>query len=386
MLKQMEDFTILDSYRKHLIEAKLSEGTVKAYYGAIKRFLFTNPNLKDSKSYGNFLVKFVRASNDEKDKGVYTRKNINYYYSSMGRFVDDYIEDKELKKKILEGLPKPVGDLPIKSRTYVSKKGLLKLISNLESEKHRVIALIMCVTGIRVGDCLKIKQGDIIEETFKDERTLKLNVIGKRDKQNVCYVHVPWIIDKVLNFINKNDYELGYHFLQSRFEDTVKENKFIINKYSKKRYRYIKVLKDGIIKGAKIGDIIDLNKSGLDKEETIDMLRDEFDNCDIIFYKPCAGIITNLHSIVQYNYTRFWVDLKQAMHKVGLKKEEFALHDFRRCYSRDVWDETKDLELLKKLLNHKNISTTLRYLQTSGAERVESDKTLQKKFDELAPV
>jgi integrase len=73
--------------------------------------------------------------------------------------------------------------------------------------------------------------------------------------------------------------------------------------------------------------------------------------------------------IMRTNYHWYWQDLKQALMKAGVDKRSWASHDFRRCISREIWEDPelgKDLQLLQNFLGHKNPSTTLRYLRNSG--------------------
>ncbi len=70
-------------------------------------------------------------------------------------------------------------------------------------------------------------------------------------------------------------------------------------------------------------------------------------------------------------------DLKQSMHKLGIDKNHFATHDYRRCFARRVWTKYKDIVILKDLLNHVNPSTTIRYLKQSGLQTIDHHKAMQ---------
>ncbi len=389
----MKDLFLLELFRTELDKTDLVEGTKVRYYEAAKTLLFSYPKSNNPDSYKDFLVKYVRASaNENMKRDEDKRKRMNFYDAGLKRFVRFHIEDTKLRKEILDVFPETSKNLPTKTRTHVSVKGRLKIINGMELEKHKVIALIMMCTGIRIGDCLKLEKGKIIEEEYKDNKTLKLDVTGKRGKQNICHVHVPWIIDRVLKFINTHEYGNGYYFLQSKFENADRGTKYSRNKYSKKRNRYIKVLKpnsfkvEGKFKNP--GDIVDLENAYLLSKEKIKLfLRDAFDNNDVVFCMPHSGDIINLFNVVGYNYNRFWVDLRASTKKLGLDDGEYSPHSFRKCYAQDYYiDSGFDVHKLKKMLNHSDVNTTLKYLDNSGVRRLEEDKKAQESLDRLAPV
>jgi len=82
--------------------------------------------------------------------------------------------------------------------------------------------------------------------------------------------------------------------------------------------------------------------------------------------------------LIDANYKAYMRDLKQAMYKVGLNPEDFASHDYRRCYARRVWTKYKDLQVLQNMLNHANPATTMLYLQQSGLKNIDYHKELQR--------
>ena len=81
--------------------------------------------------------------------------------------------------------------------------------------------------------------------------------------------------------------------------------------------------------------------------------------------------IKNDYNLYMRNYWRFWVDLKQALQSCGISKEDFATHDFRRCFARRAWEKYKDIHVLQSLLNHRDPKVTLRYLEQSGLQNID---------------
>lgn len=72
--------------------------------------------------------------------------------------------------------------------------------------------------------------------------------------------------------------------------------------------------------------------------------------------------------VYHMNYRRYWKDLKLALKTYGVDYKEWATHDFRRSFARNVWDQTHDPVIMKDMLNHAQFDTTLRYLRGSGLQ------------------
>lgn len=68
------------------------------------------------------------------------------------------------------------------------------------------------------------------------------------------------------------------------------------------------------------------------------------------------------------NYCHYLADLKQALATYGVEYKEWATHDFRRSFARNVWTMSRDPVLLKEMMNHAQFDTTLRYLRGSGLQ------------------
>jgi integrase len=83
------------------------------------------------------------------------------------------------------------------------------------------------------------------------------------------------------------------------------------------------------------------------------------------------------HRIYQANYRKYMRDLKRSMNIVGVSHDDFASHDYRRCYARRVWTKYKDLNVLQGLLNHANPATTLKYLKQSGLKNIDYHREMQ---------
>ena len=85
----------------------------------------------------------------------------------------------------------------------------------------------------------------------------------------------------------------------------------------------------------------------------------------------------NDFNLRQMNYSRYWGDLKQALHKCGIKQSDFSTHDFRRCFAREVWTKYKDPLILQRALNHNDPKTTFRYLRLTGLNNIDVMQEMQ---------
>lgn len=91
----------------------------------------------------------------------------------------------------------------------------------------------------------------------------------------------------------------------------------------------------------------------------------------------------DINKAYQNNYKKYWGDLKKALKLYGVEYKEWATHDFRRSFARNIWDQTKDPVVLKEMLNHAQFDTTLRYLRGSGLQSKDVYYALnEKKKDE----
>ena len=60
------------------------------------------------------------------------------------------------------------------------------------------------------------------------------------------------------------------------------------------------------------------------------------------------------------------VKMKELKKKLNLKGK-LTPHELRRFYAREVYNKTKDIYLVKDLLGHASIKTTMEYLKISVA-------------------
>jgi len=291
----------LPFFQEWLEEKKhLKPSSVQVYIQSIKKFLSFNPNIDTIEDYNTFLI----------DGAI--KKRCSHYYSVLKNFIEFKIEDGGLRKRLIDTLIRPPLRYSIKrERRNLTEEQIMSVINSLEKKKHRIIALIQSLTGVRAGDILNLEEGGINPEVYEGKEVLRLNIIGKGEKRNVIYIHDHVGQQFIWDYILKSKTLTKYYFLE---------------------------------KGTKKGR---------------------------------EGSLYDKNRLIRMNYLWYWYDLKQALDAHGINKEDFASHDFRRCFARRVWEKWKDVHILQKILNHVNPSTTLRYLEQSGLQNIDYHKAMQ---------
>jgi integrase len=279
----------------------LAESTIFVYVKSIESFLKTGPDLNNIDDYNKFLI----------NKTI--KKRATHLYSVIKSFITFKIEGSALQETLIKGLVKPKFQQNIlRERRHLSDEQIFDVINNLERKKHRIIALIQSLTGAREGDVMRLKQGGILFEEYEKRNTMRLNLLGKRSKRNVVFIHDDVAQQFIMDFITNNKTAVdNYYFLEL-----------------------------GTMNNRK-------------------------------------GDPNNEAALMRMNYHWYWLDLKQALQLSNVRKEEFATHDFRRCFARKVWERYKDINILQHLLHHTDPKVTLRYLQQTGLDNIDYLKEIQ---------
>lgn len=295
---------IMDSgmFRNYLEEkVQLMPSSIYIYTTYVNAFLNTDPDLEDIDSYNKYLVeKVVRHRSDRTQ-------------TALKHFINFKIKDKGLRDQLLDGLIVPkIRHDRLRERKYLNEMLLNEVINHIKLEKHRVIATIQCLTGVRAGDILRIRDDGIVPEIYNDKLVLKLSIVGKGRKRNVVYIHDKGIIKYILNFVTN---------------------------YYKARDGY--VFMDEPPRGHQAATIV----------------------TDFVYEKV--------------NYKYYLDDLRNSLEEVGINKDDFATHDYRRCFARRFWMLHKDVQALQKLLNHTDARATFKYLEQSGLQNIDYHKEMQ---------
>ena len=186
---------------------------------------------------------------------------------------------------------------------------------------------------------------------------------------------------------------------------TAKERNSVIDNLERKKHQIIAIIQ--FLTGVRAGDILRLKRGHIfhevykdkevlrlnllgkgnklyvvfihDKEGqnmVMDYITNTFHHEDYYFLeigrnKRRAGNIGNENMMVKMNYLWYWIDLKQALQTIGVNKKDFATHDFRRCFAREVWEKYTDMQILQNVLNHSDPKVTMRYLKFSGLQNID---------------
>jgi len=196
--------TDIPLFKEWLLERKfLAESSVFTYIKSLEHFLKNNPDIDKLEPYNDFLIKMT------------IKKRTTHHFSVLKAYIEFKIDDAALKHKLIDGLirPKFRSDL-VQERAYLSEPELIKVINNLDEEKHQTIAIIQAYTGLRAGDILRLKRKDIIPEVYKEEAVLKLVVLGKGKKRNVVYIHNEVIQDMLMSHLKSFKGFDEYAFLE----------------------------------------------------------------------------------------------------------------------------------------------------------------------------
>ena len=294
------DLDLID-FEEHLVKKQLKESSRYQYIKVLQKFLIGKPDIHNIEDYNDFIIK----------ECIYKRKS--HVYSILLNYIKFKITDSSNRNKMTEKLIRPKSRKDIKrERIYLKEEEILSIIQNLEKHKHKVIAIIMHLTGIRIGGAMKIKDGNIQLDEEDGKRVMKIIVTDKGGKRNVPYIYDNTAQEIILNYLQMYPPVTEYYFLE----------------YSTYGNR---------------------------------------------------GQSNNIMNLYNMNYKWFWLDLNQALTAAGVDQDNWAPHDYRRCFARRAYDKfDKDIQVLKNLLNHQNVETTLKYLQQSGLPNRDYYKEMQK--------
>ncbi len=298
-----------------------------------KEWLRDFRRLSESSIYSYYLIlkKFFMECTDLEDIEQYNwflarythKKRCTHYFSVVKAYLQfKFQNDAKTREEWIDKLLKPKRFKNIKiERKYLPDEKLIEIINKIKSDKHRVMALIQVLTAIRAGDVLSLRRDRIFEEVYNDKPTIRLVVNGKGDKRNVVY-----LFDLVGQEVLKR--------YLAQYDKKIKQLKHIY-----------------------------------------------YDNFVFQEYGTHGGRVGTEDSefLMQHmNYLRYWHDVRQAIEISGVvDKKFFSTHDFRRCFARNVWEKYKDVDLLKRALNHEDASTTLRYLRQSGLQNIDIFQEMQ---------
>jgi len=273
-----------------------------------------NKGLSDSSVYVymSAIKKFINIQPNIDDINDYNNflwqhtveKRSYHYYDIIKNYIKFKITDRILKNSLLKNLHKPILKDPITIRKYLPYDTRVQIINLLKNHKHKIMAKIQNETGVRAGDVLNLTRTDLSYETYE---------------------------------INKPPYS----YVVLKLDFTTKGGK------RKSKWVFNKPLQDDI---------------------RLFVANTFLDNRFIFIDKELSNKDSDLTTIKRTNYHKYWEDLKNALATMGINKDDWATHDFRRALAQEVWQKHKDPLLLKSILDHKMFETTERYIRRSGLQ------------------
>lgn len=286
----------------------LSSSSAYVYVSAVRLFLEPNPDISSLEAYNEFLLQKT------------VRKSCYNYYFALKHFVEYKFSDGEegndkIKSMLLSGLMHSKLKDPTKSTRPLRPVERLSVINELLLPKHQVMSMIMEVTGVRAGDILRLRMGNIKEDVYQKKRVIRFDFIGKGGRRVVKFVFDPVVQGVVRSYLAG--------------DGSFKNLKLV------EGYVFLEQLKRKRKRPAR-----------------------EF-------------------QFMRCNYTQFLNDLQNALTKNKIAVGDFATHDFRRCFARRVWDKYKDMFVLQTALGHRRIETSARYLRTSGMATIDVANAMQ---------
>ena len=241
MGNKMVKADILDTvlFEQYLKDKKnLKPSSIHTYVKCVETFLKYDPDVDKLEDYNNFIIEFA------------VKKRNRNYYSILKTFIEWRVEDNNLRKEIIDNLViPPIDENTKKERIHLKEDKIIEVINALKYKKHMILAIIMHVTGIRAGDILRLKRGNIVNEEYEGKPILQLRIDGKRGKRNVVSIHDDVIQELIIDYIANNFLNDEYYFIEERktkkrigsAEDTV----YMTYKYNYDRYLYD--LKDALM-------------------------------------------------------------------------------------------------------------------------------------------
>lgn len=220
------DIPLFEQWLKN--KGTIKEGTIYVYTGSVQRFLSKDPDLENVDDYNNFLL------------DVSIKKRCSHYFSAIRQFVEFKITNNDVKQKLFAGMLRPKRRFDYKvERKYLPTEKLFEVINYLGSEKHRIIALIQVLTGVRAGDIIRLKRGGISPDIYEEKEVLKLALKAKGDKRNVVYIHDEIAQKLIWNYVLNNVNYGDYYFIElSHFKNRGRDisNQFKLEKMNYQWY------------------------------------------------------------------------------------------------------------------------------------------------------
>jgi integrase len=296
----MDDKAILlAEYEEYIKRLGHKPSRIVSVMSVIKCFIKEGHDFERFQDYATFL----------EDHTI--KKRSTYYYDVMKKFVTYTFKDDKETRMILLDTIKMVGKKrrdPKPRNSIITEEEQMRIIQNITTPKHQLIAWIQKETGVRAGDVIRLKRDYIKFGLYKDNDgittiVVDITFVKKGDRVTTIPIFNPYLIDYLKVHLQTIDGDEEYAFI---------------------------------------------DRSVVRKESIYDDWRLE-----------------------NRNYYLYYQDLRKSSETLGYKVGQFATHDWRRNFANKVWIDVlkkQDIIALQRAMGHAHVDTTVGYLRQSGLE------------------
>ncbi len=190
----MKKQKIIESFNKNLIIENYSEQTIKNYLSALKLFLDWVENLNVEKVTEKEIQNYL----------FYCKTEKSYSFSTMKQIIATirYLYIKVFSKPIPEALNLKLRK-PHLLPTVLSFSDISKLLAVTQNLKHKTILLLIYSAGLRLGELLELKIGDI------DSEAMRIHIRegkGKKDRYIMLSENVLEVLRSYYKTYKPQDY------------------------------------------------------------------------------------------------------------------------------------------------------------------------------------
>jgi len=296
---EIGEVSVLIDYEEYMKRLGHKPSYIYPSMVALRCFVKEGYNWEKYEDYNRFLIKHT------------VNKRSTAYFDVLKKFVKwKFKEDRELKNIVLESIQmtgKKARD-PKPRNSIITEAEQMRIIQNIKTPKHQLIAWLQKESGVRAGDVLR---------TLKDN--FKMGMYTDDDGS------VRKVMDIV--FVKKGD-----------------------------RVAKIPIFNPHLIQYLKV------HLENLDGDEDL-----AFINRDVVSKKNKD----NEYALIRRNYNLYHADLKQACDDLGYDSGQFSTHDWRRNFANRIWVDVlkkNDIVALQRAMGHSQVETTAIYLRQSGLQ------------------
>jgi len=208
------DNQILQNYKRDLVLRGYSPRTQETYYRNIRYFFDyckEPPEVVTKDTIKNYLYHLVKDRNLSESSIRQARSAVSYFFSqTMGRDVEvENIPVQKKKKKLPE---------------VFTPDEVFRIIHSTENLKHKTILMLTYSSGLRVGELVNLKVGDILRDSMR----LKVrDAKGGRDRytllSEICLkqLEIYWKTYRPHNWLfygQKRDFPISIRAVQHAYQ------------------------------------------------------------------------------------------------------------------------------------------------------------------------